>query len=456
LFYFLPITLAGYYLLPKVWHKNIILFIASLVFFFWCAGSLVLLLPAVGLSAWLYSLLIAKSRFKGIFLITAIVTFLGVLFYYKYLGFFIDNLIYSGIAGIPKINPMAPLGLSFFTFQAISYNIDVYRDNKTFEKNPAYVLIYISMFPQLISGPLVRYDKIEQQLKHRSFDITGFAEGIRRFIIGLGKKVLIANPLSFVVAQIMSAESGMIGPAVAWAGIIAFTVQIFFDFSGYTDMAIGVGKMLGFDLPENFNFPYYSRSITEFWRRWHMTLSAWLRDYLFTPLSVSMRNIRKAGLFISLMITFTLCGIWHGPSWTFIIWGAFHGFFLGIEALFLGKILKKIKVAALFYTLLVIMISWVFFRTESIGQSFSYLKTMFTPANSGALGLESFFAKEHIAILLIGICLCFPISLPAKFKTGKTFQVLRIIGTVLLVILFMLSLMRVVTETFNPFIYFRF
>jgi alginate O-acetyltransferase complex protein AlgI len=309
LLYFLPLLLLAYYLLPKTWSKNVLLFGASIVFYGWGAGKLVVLLLAVGSLAWLFSFFILKTRFKKLLLTLGILVFLAVLVYYKYLGFIVDNLIYAGVKGLPELKIALPTGVSFFIFQAISYCIDVYRKGSRFEKNPLYVILYISMFPQLMSGPLVRYHAMEPQLRARNFDSDLFVSGIRRFIIGLAKKVLLANPLGLLVAQIMGTEAQFIGPSVAWIGIFAFTLQLFFDFSGYTDMAIGVGRMLGFNLPENFDFPYISRSISEFWRRWHMSLSNWLSDYIFMPLSLSLRRWRKAGVFVALMVTFTICGI---------------------------------------------------------------------------------------------------------------------------------------------------
>jgi len=455
IYIFLPVLLAGYYLLPKIWAKNIFLFLFSLVFYFWGAGKLVVLLLIIGFISWLFSFLIAKTKFKRGFLIIAILIFIGILIYHKYLGFIIDNLIYIGVTGLPKIKTLIFLGVSFFTFQAISYNIDVYRKNKKFEKNPGYIMLYITMFPQLILGPLVRYNQIEQQLKNRSFEFARFTEGIRRFIIGLGKKVLIANPLGFLVAQIVDNEL-LISPAVAWAGMIVFAVQIFFDFSGYTDMAIGVGKMLGFDLPENFNFPYISRSITEFWRRWHMTFSKWIKDYIFSPLAMSMRYWGKSGIFISLLITFIVCGIWHGPTWNFVIWGLVQGLFLGVEELFLLKYLKRLKGFGVLYALFIIITCLTFFRTQDVNHAFNYLTVMFTPLKTGALGLNAFFTIEHIIILVIGIIFSIPISIPAKLKIGRADKIIIVISNVLLVIVFMLSIMRIVAETYNPFIYFKF
>jgi len=442
--------------LPRVWLKNIFLIIVSLLFYFWGAGNLVVLLPVTGFAAWFFSFLIAKTRYKGLSLLITILTFVGVLIYFKYLGFIIDNLIYAGVSGFTPMKPLTTLGVSFFTFQAISYNIDVYRKNKRFEKNPASVMLYITMFPQLISGPLVRYQQIEQQLKQRSFNFSQFSEGVRRFIIGLGKKVLIANSLSVLVKQIVDDDVNMISPLVAWVGMIVFAVQIFFDFSGYTDMAIGVGKMLGFDLPENFNYPYISRSITEFWRRWHITFSKWIKDYIFNPLAIELRYWGNTGIFISLVVTFFVCGMWHGPTWNFILWGTVQGVFLGFEELFLLKYLNRLKGIAIFYVLFIIVSCLVFFRTSDISHAFSYYAVMFSPSKDGALGLNAFFSTELAIIFFFGILFCMPLKLPERFKTGRKGNIIYALNSTLLIIVFMLSLMRLVSETYNPFIYFKF
>jgi alginate O-acetyltransferase complex protein AlgI len=456
IFYFLPLFLAGYYILPKIWAKNLLLFLSSLVFYFWGAGNLVVLLVCIAFLSWFFSFLIAKTKFKRASLLLAICTFVGILIYYKYLGFIIDNLIYAGVKGIHHVKMVSSLGLSFFTFQAVSYNIEVYRKNKRFEKNPAYVMLYIAMFPQLILGPLVRYPAIEQQLKQRKFEFDRFAEGVKRFIIGLGKKVLIANNVGYLVSQIMDSDITTISPAVAWLSMIAFSIQFLFDFSAYTDMAIGVGKMLGFDLPENFNYPYISRSVTDFWKRWHMTLSAWVKDYIFNPLAMQMRYSGKAGIFIALMVTFIVCGIWHGPTWNYIIWGAFQGLLLGIEDLFLLKYLKRLKVFGMFYVWFMLIMCAVLFSTKDIHQALNLYTVMFHTAKPGALGLNAFVMHEHIAALILGIIFCIPITIPERFKTGKMSTVFQTAGTVLLIIVFVISLARIVGDTSNAFIYFKF
>jgi alginate O-acetyltransferase complex protein AlgI len=456
LFYFLPLLLAGYYLLPRTWAKNTLLFLASLLFYAFGAGSLFILLLGVGISAWLFSWLIVKTGYRKLFISLAVIVYVGILVYYKYLGFIIDNLIYSGIRVTPMLKIVMPAGLSFFIFQAISYNIDAYRKNSRYEKNPVYVVLFICMFPQLISGPLVRYHQMQEQLKSRRFNFETFAEGVRRFIIGFAKKVLIANHLNVLVMQVMDTDIKLVGPAVAWTGIIAFTLQIFFDFSGYTDMAIGVGKMLGFELPENFNFPYISRSISEFWRRWHITLSSWLRDYIFMPLSLSMRRWGKSGVLISLMVTFTICGMWHGATWNFVIWGAIQGVCMVLEQLFLEKYLARFKVGSIVYTLMIVMMGFVFVRTANVLQAYHYLKAMFTPGDVTPFGLSAFLTNQFTILILLGILFSMPIKLPKPLLVVRFERVRQWTGAVLLIALFIFSVMAVVTENYNPFIYFRF
>ncbi len=456
LFYFLPLLLAGYYLLPTTRLKNIFLFVASMLFYAWGEGKLLVLLLSVGFSAWLFSYLIVKTRFKKLFFYLAVITYVLVLVYYKYLGFFIESFFGIGPGTLSHLKLVMPIGVSFFIFQALSYVLDVRRKNQLFEKNPAYVVLYITMFPQLISGPLVRYHELEPQLRSRSFDFVRFTEGIRRFIIGLAKKVLIADILGLLVSQIMETGFGFLSPSVAWIGIITFTLQLYYDFAGYTDMAIGVGKMLGFDLPENFNYPYISRSITEFWRRWHITLSGWLRDYIFIPLTLNFRRWHGSGVFISLIITFTLCGMWHSPGWNFIIWGLIHGLFLGMEQLFLGKYLEKLKWVSVLYTLFILVTSFVFVRSPDLNHALNYLKIMFTPSGINARGPEAFLAKQYIVIIIIAVVFCVPYKVFKGLKKSWMQYTVNAIKLVFLLVIFILSAMALTTVTYNPFLYFKY
>jgi alginate O-acetyltransferase complex protein AlgI len=274
--------------------------------------------------------------------------------------------------------------------------------------------------------------------------------------MGLGKKVLIADQLGHLVSKVVDNEMITIRPELAWLTMAVFAIQIFFDFSGYTDMALGVGKMMGFNLPENFNFPYVSRSITDFWRRWHMTFATWIRDYIFTPLAFQMRYWGKAGIFIALMLTFMVCGMWHGPTWNYLIWGVIQGLFLGLEELFLLKYLKKLKGFAIIYSLFIIITCLTFFRMEHFSQSINYLAVMFSPAKEGAKGIINFFTWEHAVIIFVGVLLCIPFKWPAKWNTERWLTLKTTVTNVVLVLVFLLSFMRLVTATYNPFIYFKF
>lgn len=283
-----------------------------------------------------------------------------------------------------------------------------------------------------------------------------FTEGVRRFIIGLAKKVLIANPLSLVVEKVAICDQALLSPGIAWTGIAAFTLQIFFDFSGYTDMAIGVGKMLGFNLPENFNYPYISRSITDFWRRWHISLSMWLRDYLFMPMSLGMRRIGKTGAFLAMFITFAVCGIWHGPGWNFLIWGSIQGLFLGIELLFLAKILARLKIFAIFYTLMVVMTGFVFVMTTDLNIALQYIESMFSWNKISPFSPAELLSADQSLIMVIAALLCIPFRFSYKTKSQILLKTGGLAYIVFLLVIFILSIMALTSETHNPFIYFRF
>lgn len=456
LFYFLPVLLVLYYALRAVWLKNIVLFAAGMVFYAWAEGRLLFLLLAVGLSAWGFAYLIAFSRFKTLWVYVAVTAYILILVYYKYLGFLIDNFLFPFTGYMAHVRWLMPAGVSFFIFQALSYILDVHRDNDTFERKPLYTVLYITMFPQLISGPLVRYSHMAPQLRERIFDMGLFISGVKRFMGGLGKKVLIANPLGLLVTEITGADHALLAPSAAWLGMVAFTLQLYFDFSGYTDMAIGVGRMLGFQLPENFNHPYISRSVSEFWRRWHITLSNWLRDYLFLPMSLNLRRLRRTGVFIAVFITFVICGMWHSPGWNFIIWGAIHGLFLGIELLFLEKYLIRLRYFAVVYLLLVVITGFVFVSLPDTPSAMSYLGAMFTPASGMAMGISAFISNQYAALLVIGAIFSLPVKEMPVFNNKRFESLLNWTESVFLVIVFILSAMAVTGDTYNPFLYFKF
>jgi len=386
------------------------------------------------------------------------------LFYFKYFNFLIDSANYVVPKGLEITigNVHLPIGISFFTFQSISYLVDVYRKEASYQKNPINLALYISLFPQLIAGPIVRYQTIAHELSNRQVTIEGFAEGVRRFVIGLGKKVLIANVLGGLADQIISVPPTSLNSDAAWLGIIAYSLQIYFDFSGYSDMAIGLGKMLGFNFLENFNFPYISKSIKEFWRRWHISLSTWFRDYLYIPLGGNRKSTGRT--YLNLLIVFFITGLWHGASWNFVLWGLFHGTFIIIEKLGFDKILNRSRIFGHAYTLLVVMVAWVFFRIEIINDALNYIARMFSftvsPMNLSSYELIN---NEQILVLILGIL--FSTSFlkntinRVSFKINQNLVLLnvkRYLEVLTLMLILYLSVISLAANTYNPFIYFRF
>jgi alginate O-acetyltransferase complex protein AlgI len=466
LFLFLPIVLLAYFSIPNKF-KNFFLLLSSLFFYTWGEFSIVLVMVASTVIDFFAGILIEKRyRKTGLLLsISANLSFLG---FFKYANFAFENynaiLNYAGLSeyflNLPNI--ALPIGISFYTFQTMSYTIDVYRGNIKANRNFIDFATYVTMFPQLIAGPIVRYKDIYKQLKNRNHSINKFTTGIERFIIGMAKKMIIANSFAEIADDVFALHTANIDAPIVWIGIIAYSFQIYFDFSAYSDMAIGLGKMFGFDIQENFNYPYISKSIKEFWRRWHISLSTWFRDYLY--ISLGGNRVSSFRLYLNLFIVFFITGLWHGASWNFVVWGLFHGFFLVLERIWLGNILNKIwKPLRHFYTLFVVLISWVFFRADSISQSFDYLKTMFGFCDSDTLfDYRMFLQNKHILILLIGIIFSMPVFLRIKDTIDKrnfneiTLMILKILYYVLLIVLFIISISMIASGSYNPFIYFRF
>ena len=471
LFLYLPFFLLLYYLLPKYWH-NAFLFAASLVFYAWGEGPVVLVLLASALINYVAGRLIEQGNRKpGLWL--SLVGSLSLLFYYKYANFLVDaSRSFTDMIGLPVLNNVTlpyialPIGISFYTFQGISYTLDIYwgriRANKSFLDYGTYV----AMFPHQIAGPIVRYADIAPELAERSTGLEKFGIGVERFIIGLAKKVLLANTFASLADGIFNAPANSYQTATAWLGIIAYSLQIYFDFSGYSDMAIGLGKMVGFDFKENFNYPYIARSIQDFWRRWHISLSSWFRDYVYIPLGGNRGN--KIRTYRNLLIVFFVTGLWHGASWNFIIWGLYHGLFLLIERAGLGKRLEKIwPFFAHIYALLVVLIGWVFFRIESLPEAIHYLQKMAgfaAPATSAIVYPPAHFLSAEIVVsLLLGIILATPVYAYFRLYWDRLLTRLVSVRSVLdsmyvagLFGLFILSVMYLAADTYNPFIYFRF
>ncbi len=464
IFLFLPVNLLIYYLLP-VRFRNVFLLFASLIFYSWSGVSLSLILLFSLLANYVFGRLISSVNQKKGALIFGIVLNLSLLVVFKYANFIVSNISFLreniGLQPLPDLGIMLPIGISFFTFQSISYLVDVYRKDTQVQKNIINLSLYISLFPQLIAGPIVRYHDIHLQLANRIHNLRNFRQGIERFIIGLAKKVLLANNFALVADQIFSINPDSLSTSAAWFGAILYAFQIYFDFSGYSDMAIGLGKMFGFRFLENFNFPYVAKSIKEFWRRWHISLSNWFRDYLYIPLGGNRKgNFR---VYLNLLIVFFLTGFWHGASWSFVFWGLFHGLFLIVERLGLGKILSKTgRIVPHFYTLLVVLVGWVFFRIEEIDIAFLFVAKMFSFQN-GAYSALNFLTPLLLFLVPIGIIgssNLLPITAKRLVlflrKSGNIKAIYLILKAVFLISLLGLSILFILSDQYNPFIYFRF
>ena len=466
LLYFFPAFLILYYFSGKK-LKNITALIASIFFYAWGAPDFIFVVFAsIIIDFYLVRKLYNSDsrKIRRILLSFSVILNIGLLAYFKYANFFIENVneicSHFGYSGISWINIALPIGISFFSFQKVTYSVDVYRKvHKPLKKLSDYAL-YILMFPQLIAGPIVRYNEIADQIEDRSANenIDNRLTGFFRFIIGLSKKVLIANVLGKEVDQIFALSEIELTSYLAWMGVIAYTFQIYFDFSGYSDMAIGIGRMIGFKFPENFNNPYISQSITEFWRRWHITLGRWMKDYLYIPLGGNKVSPKR--LYFNLWIVFLISGLWHGAAWNFILWGAFHGFFLVADRLFLLKVYAKIgKIPSIAITFFITMIGWVLFRAENLHESGIFLTKMF----SFDFSQTSYFLNEKFFMILL-IAIFF--SFWGIFKRIEIFQnrifftkkrnVSMILMSAFAIIFLIISLTSITSSDFNPFIYFRF
>jgi alginate O-acetyltransferase complex protein AlgI len=463
--YFLPLFVLIYHFIAKE-YKNWFILLSSIYFFSWGAPTFVFVLVGVTILDFYLVKFLFESKTalrKRILLITSLTMNLGMLAYFKYANFFIENvnrfLYKQGFETIEWTKIALPIGISFFTFQSLTYAVDVYRNvHKPLEKLSNYML-FIVAFPQMIAGPIVRFSYIADQITERKETIDDKLQGFIRLCIGLGKKVLIANVMGEQAKLFMEIPVDQLTMASAWIGILAYTFQIYFDFAGYSDMAIGLGKIMGFTFPENFDSPYISRSITEFWRRWHITLGTWMRDYLYIPLGGNKVKT-KMRLYMNLWFVFVISGLWHGASWNFVIWGAFHGFFLVIERLFLGKILSKIGIIpSMMYTFLIVMIGWVFFSIEKFDHAKAYIFKLFSFDMKGLpTMLPIFKVTIFIAILF---------SFIGVFKKAKDWENKIYFNTNpsmnwyysflgISILLFILSLSSIAAQGFNPFIYFRF
>ena len=453
LFYFLPILLVTYYLVPNK-LKNIVLLAASLFFYFFGEPVYVLLMIVSIVSSYIFGLLIDKFRkYSKTFLILSVFTSVGALVYFKYTDFLIKNINLFLANKIDLINVILPIGISFYTFQMLSYVIDVYRDNVKVQKNILKLALYVCLFPQLIAGPIVRYTTIEKELENRTHTFEKFAAGTRRFLIGLGKKVLIANVLGELnSAFLISNEKSVL---FYWLYGIATMLQIYFDFSGYSDMAIGLGKMFGFDFLENFNYPYIATSITDFWKRWHISLSSWFKDYIYIPLGGN--RVSKTKWIRNIFVVWLLTGIWHGAEWNFLIWGLYFGVILLIEKVFLSKVLNKMpKIINRIYVILIVMISFIIFDGKGYEMIFENIKGLFGIGNIALISNEAiYYFRSFIIVLIAAIIGSTPI--PKKIVSSKRIEkIINILEPIFLIFILMLSTSYIIDGSYNPFLYFRF
>ena len=460
LFFFFPIVMLLYYVVPFK-GKNLLLLIASLIFYAWGEPVYIVLMIFSSIVDYCNGRMIEKfennAKMKKFFMILSVCINLSLLGFFKYGDFFVENVNALLGTSIDPLNLPLPIGISFYTFQTMSYSIDVYRKDVKAERNFLNFMCYVSMFPQLIAGPIVRYQTVAEELSKREINLDGFIAGLKIFTIGLGKKVLIANSIGMLWAELST--TAVMSASLAWLGIVAFAFQIFFDFSGYSSMAIGLGRMFGFSYPENFNYPYTARSITDFWRRWHMSLSTWFKDYVYIPMGGSRcsksKNIRN------LLVVWMITGFWHGSSWNFILWGLYFGIILIIEKTFMLKLLEKApRIVSHIYAIFLILIGWAIFAFEDITMLGQFFGSLF-----GANGFFStefmFYLKNYAVVFLVAGLFSLPIAKSFKNKiikseNKKLILVSQLAEMILLLLVFFLSTMYLVDASFNPFLYFRF
>lgn len=459
LFMFLPAALLVYFIVPKRW-KNLVLFLSGVIFY------------AYGEPVYLYVMILSvlidfccgyvmnryddKPKIRFAMLMTSVVMNLTLLGVFKYSSFFVSSI--NGLFGTSITDPRLPLpiGISFYTFQSMSYTIDLYRRKIPVQRNFLKFGAYVTMFPQLVAGPIVRYDDVRKELEHREVSVSIAGEGAAIFIRGLAKKTLLANNIGGLWATIKALPIDQLDTATAWMGILAFTFQIFFDFSGYSDMAIGMGKMMGFQFPENFNFPYMSKSISEFWRRWHMTLGTWFREYVYIPLGGNRKGLFKT--IRNIAIVWALTGLWHGASWNFVLWGVYFGVLIILERLFLGKLLEKLpEFLSGLYTFLMVVFSWVLFEFEQIQDILRYFKAMFGGNGLGFMDERAFYYLRNYAVVFL-LCILFSTDWCKRLVSWFTSRVpgAAVVFPLGRIALFAICISFLVDATYNPFLYFRF
>ena len=451
IYYFLPLLLICYFLFPKR-IRNFVLLIFSLIFYFLGEPKYILVIIFSCILNYYFSKIIDKKIYPKLFLILAIIYNIGQLYIFKYTDFTIENINNLFNLNIQYIRIIMPIGISFYTFQTMSYVIDVYNKKHPVARNLFEFMTYVCLFPQLIAGPIVRYSDVRNQLTKRTESFDNFSEGIKRLVIGLSKKVLLANVLGELCNNLIQKTV-----LSSWIKAISYTLQIYFDFSGYSDMAIGLGLMFGFKFLENFNYPLIASSITDFWRRWHISLSSWFKDYVYIPLGGNRKG--KIKWLRNLLIVWMLTGFWHGASWNFIIWGLYFGIILIIEKIFLQKYLEKTKVIKYIYTSVIVVISFMIFNSITTSEILTNIKDMFFISDIPLVNQETiYYIRNSIVLLIISIIASTPLikNLINKVKTTKLSKIINLMEPVVYLILLTLTTAFLIDASFNPFLYFRF
>ncbi len=456
LFLFLPLVLTGYYLLPGIRFKNIFLLLVSLFFYTWGEPTYILLLPVSMLINYTFGLLIYRSsNRKKLYLTVSILFNVGLIILFKYLPFIItnaNNFLHLSIP-VPKI--ALPLGISFYTFKIITYLVDVYRGDAKAQKNLIKLALYISLFPQLMAGPIVKYSAISLQFDNRDHSFNMFCRGVDKFIIGLGKKIILANNLALIADTVFNFKSGTFGILSAWIGLISYSLQIYFDFSGYSDMAIGLGRIFGFEVNDNFNYPYISKSVGEFWRRWHISLGNFFKDYVYIPLGGSRCKSLLAN-YRNLFAVWFLTGLWHGASWNFILWGLYFGFLIVLERLFLSRLLNKLPTFFQhLYLVFTSVVGWVFFRTDNLSHALLFFKRLFGIGIVGDLTYPLLLLHDNAFLLIVAILACTPFVKNLVISLSK-YRVFPYAAGIGLSLIYLISIMYLGNSSYNPFIYFKF
>ena len=454
IYYFLPLLLICYFVVPKKF-RNIVLLMFSVLFYFYGEPKYILLMLIEVFISYVVGLLIDKYKSKNILIIGIFIHVLlfGIFKYFNFIIININNLFHSNLN---LLNVVLPIGISFYTFQIISYEIDVYNKKVNVQSNILKYFLYVFLFPQLIAGPIVRYQDVNNEIDNRNVTFEMFASGVRRFIIGLSKKVIIANNLGELCNIYLNLGDKSV--LFTWTFAISYMLQIYFDFSGYSDIAIGLGKMLGFNFPENFNYPYMAKSITDFWRRWHMTLSSWFRDYVYIPLGGNKKGVLKQVR--NILIVWSLTGLWHGASWNFIVWGLYFGILLILEKFILKKYFSNVpKFIKGIYTLFLVMISFVIFQGDNLSNDFNIIKGLF--GLNGELFINNvtlYYLKGYVLFIVLGVigATNYVKNLVIKISNGKGKKIINILEPIYLLILLIIVTMYLIDSSYNPFLYFRF